>query len=122
MGYAIKKDGTGWRAIGGVEDLTEEETFTEDQPVNFEFPAIDPRETMRVTTFQAHAAIHRSGLYDAVEALMANPETDFEIKLAWQKAQHFSRLSPAVISMGAALGLTDTQLDQLFILAATIEA
>lgn len=80
------------------------------------------RAKMHVTTFQAHAAIHRSGLYNAVVELMNDPATDFEVKLAWEKAQHFSRLSPTVAAMGAALGLTDQQLDDLFALAATIEA
>lgn len=80
------------------------------------------RSQMKVTTFQAHAAINRSGLYNAVTELMNDPATDFEVKLAWDKAQHFSRLSPAVLAMGAALGLTDQQLDDLFALAATIEA
>lgn len=90
--------------------------------VQFMAPTVDPRENMKVTTFQAHAAINRSGLYNAVTELMNDPATDFEVKLAWDKAQHFSRLSPAVLAMGAALGLTDQQLDDLFALAATIEA
>lgn len=120
MSYAIRKDGQGWRAVDSADDIdSETETFSETQPPAIE---VDPRLSMRVTTFQAHAAINRSGLYDAVEALMADPLTPFEVRLAWDKAQHFSRLSPAVTTMGAALGLTDTQLDDLFALAATIEA
>lgn len=84
---------------------------------------VDPRASMVCTAFQAHAAIAREpGLYDQVTALMNHPDTPFEVKLAWTKAQDFKRLSPTVLTMGAALGLTDTQLDDLFALAVTIDA
>jgi hypothetical protein len=82
----------------------------------------DPREYIRVTAFQAHAAIARSGLYDAVTALMGDPDTPLEVKLAWGKASEFRRLSPVVLEMATKLELTDAQLDDLFTLAATIEA
>ena len=80
------------------------------------------RELMNVTAFQAHAAIARAGLYEQVESLMSNPETPLETRLAWQKAQTFRRLSPTVITLGAALGLDDEALDELFTLASTIDA
>ena len=85
-------------------------------------PPSDPRESMQVTAFQAKAAIMRSGLYDQVDALMHHPDTPLETKLAWEEVLTFKRLSPTVLTMGAALGLNDTQLDELFALAATIEA
>lgn len=85
-------------------------------------PSSDPRALIEVTAFQAHAAIARSGLYDAVESIMQSEATPLETKLAWNKAQSFKRLSPTVLAMSAALGLTDKQIDDLFALAATIEA
>lgn len=87
-----------------------------------ELPPKDPRESMEVTAFQAKAAIARSGLYDPVVELMHHPDTPLETKLAWEEVLTFKRLSPTVLTMGAALGLTDSQLDDLFGLAATIEA
>lgn len=93
------------------------------QLLDIEIPQeLDPRETMQVTAFQAHAAIARAGLYEQVEELMSNPETSLEVRLAWQKAQTFKRLSPTVLTLGAALGLDDEALDNLFALAATIDA
>lgn len=83
---------------------------------------LDPRQFMEVTAFQAHAAIARAGLYEQVETLMSDPQTPLEVKLAWNKAQTFKRLSPTVITLGAALGLDDEALDNLFTLAATIDA
>jgi hypothetical protein len=98
-----------------------------DAYVNGQFvkPVINPndaRQTVRVTAFQAHAAIARSGLYEQVETLMTADDTPLEVKLAWNKAQEFRRLSPVVLAMAAKLGLTDKQLDDLFALAETIEA
>lgn len=83
---------------------------------------VDPRTLIEVTAFQAHAAIARTGLYDDVTAIMEDANTPLEVKLAWNKAQSFKRLSPTVTMMAQALGLPEEQLDDLFALAATIEA
>lgn len=80
------------------------------------------RQSMKVTSFQAHAAVARAGLYDEVTSLIENELTPIETKLAWNKAQTFERLSPAILTMGVALGLSDEQLDDLFNVAKTIEA
>jgi hypothetical protein len=75
-----------------------------------------------VSRFQARAALHLSGLLESVETLMQSPETDMLARLAWQDAQEFKRQSPTVLAMASALGLTDAQIDELFIAAAGIEA
>ena len=43
-----------------------------------------------------------------------------DIKDAWGYAQEFKRLDPLVLSLGAALGVNDEGLDNLFNLAATL--
>ena len=75
-----------------------------------------------VSRFQARAALHLAGLLGTVQTMMENPATDPLARLAWQDAQEFRRTSPTVLAMGAALGLTDSQLDALFVQAATIQA
>jgi hypothetical protein len=75
-----------------------------------------------VTRFQAQAALHLSGHLDTVNALMANEATPMLARLAWANALEFKRQSPTVLAMGAALGLSDEAIDQLFITAAQIEA
>lgn len=75
-----------------------------------------------VSAFQARAALLQASLLDDVEAYMALPETDPFVKLAWDKAQEFRRDSPTVNSLAALLGLTDSQLDDLFRFANTITA
>lgn len=76
----------------------------------------------KVSRFQAKAALFQAGLLDQVEALMASPDTSAIYKLAWVEAQDFERRSPTVNALGAALGITSEQMDQLFITAAGITA
>lgn len=75
-----------------------------------------------VTRFQARAALHLAGHLSAVEALMANEATPVLARLAWQDALTFERQSPTVAGMAQALGLSDADIDLLFITAAQIEA
>lgn len=75
-----------------------------------------------VTRFQARAALARAGLFTIVNnAMKAFPEDD-ERRLAWEDAQDFRRTSPTMLGMAASLGLTDADLDALFVTAAGIDA
>lgn len=108
---------------GDTTDVSEMTPISEKEARALSMPDIETvRAGMQVSAFQAHAAIHRAGLYDAVQALMDDPNTDFEVKLAWDRALYFGRLSPSVLAMGSLLNLSDQKLDDLFALAATIEA
>lgn len=83
-------------------------------------PVVEVPQT--VSRFQAKAALLAAGMLSTVEAMMADPETPAVAKLAWAEALEFNRTSPTVLSMAAALQLTDAQLDELFIAASTITA
>jgi hypothetical protein len=74
----------------------------------------------RVSRSQAKAALHLAGLLTQVEALMAAPETDPIAAIFWREEPHFDRNSALIASMGAQLGLSETQIDELFITAASI--
>lgn len=78
------------------------------------------RNQMRITPFQARAALIASGLMPQVEAMMA--QADAITTAAWEYATEFRRTSPTLITMAQALGMTDEQLDALFDQASTIEA
>lgn len=78
------------------------------------------RVPQRVTPFQAKLALSDAGLLDSVEALMTDPATPLRTRLAWQEALGFERRSDMITSMAALLGLSDAQLDALFIAAAQI--
>jgi hypothetical protein len=83
---------------------------------------IPPVVPQSVTRFQALAALDAAGHLDAVEAIMADPATPKLQRLAYQNALNFERSSTTLQVLAGALGLTDADLDQLFITAAGIVA
>ena len=78
------------------------------------------RAGMVCSRFQARAALMQSGILDQAEAIIA--QADALTRLAWAEAVEFRRNSPTINAMGAALGMTDAQLDELFEAAMGIEA
>ncbi len=78
------------------------------------------RSSMVCSRFQAKAALTQMGLLDAAEAVIG--QADALTRLAWAEAVEYRRTSPAINAMGAALGLTDDQLDDLYAVAMAIEA
>jgi len=62
-----------------------------------------------------------AGLLPAVDAAIAE-SGNVIAQIAWADAQTFQRNSPTVLAMSRALGLTEQQIDALFISASTIEA
>ena len=78
-------------------------------------------DAMTATRFQAKAALDDAGLLDQVEAYMQGDDVPRRVKLAWQEAS-FRRGSKMVADIGAELGLTEEQIDGLFIAAQEIEA
>lgn len=75
-----------------------------------------------VSSFQAKAALMQAGLYDAINAALTSADAPPLARLAWETAREFERASPTVAGIGAQFGLTDAQLDALFIAAAQIKA
>ena len=100
-----------------IVQLTQEEidAIVANQPIP---EIVIPKE---VTKFQAKVALYQAGMLEAVEAEISKPETQMEMKLAWQDAQTFKRTSSFVNGMASLLGLTDQQVDDLFVLAAAVE-
>lgn len=75
----------------------------------------------QVTAYQAKAALHLAGHYASVQAIMADPDTDPLAVIAWENASNFGRVSPFIASIGPVLGLSESDIDQLFQDAAAIE-
>jgi hypothetical protein len=80
----------------------------------------DWRHSTRVSAFQAKAMLLQAGYWDDVAAFMA--DADPVTRLAWETAQEFERLSPTILELAEALGISDTELDDLFKFASTIRA
>ena len=77
------------------------------------------RAAMKVSRLQARVALLQAGLLPQVEAAVA--AADPIIQMAWAEAIEFRRYSPAILGLASALGLTDTQLDDLFRAAALVD-
>lgn len=71
-----------------------------------------------ITSWQLTQALIELGLIGAVETLVATT-TDPLIKYGWAKATVYSRHDPVVLAAQAGMGLSDAQVDALFLLAAS---
>lgn len=67
---------------------------------------------------QACQALEGAGLLDDVEAAVA--ASPRYVQIDWERATSVDRTWPTLIAMQSALGLTDRQIDDLFVLAATL--
>jgi hypothetical protein len=75
-----------------------------------------------VTALQGMLAIQQAGLVAGFNAWKASldPVEDFATIAFFEKAQTWRRNNPYLIQGATALGLNDEQLNQLFVLAATL--
>ena len=75
-----------------------------------------------VTMRQARLALHAAGLLTSVDAaIAAMPEPDkTAAQITWEFAQTVDRGFGMVPQLAAALGMTETQIDELFIAAAKL--
>lgn len=89
-------------------------TFTAPPPA----PPVVPQSVSRA---QALAALSNAGLLTQAQNA-ANASPNPLVPIFWNNAQTFDRNSATVSTLGAALGLSDTQIDSLFIAASAITA
>jgi hypothetical protein len=78
------------------------------------------RQSASCTPFQGRMALSDAGLLASVEAAIA--QADEKTKVAWEYALEWKRMSPMIATLGAALNLTDAEIDDLFKAAAEISA
>lgn len=75
-----------------------------------------------VTNRQARLALLQTGLLDTINSSissLSSPDAK-AIQIEWEYASEIHRDSPLVIGLGAMLGLSEVQIDELFALAATL--
>lgn len=87
------------------------------RPAAIDPPVVPDPVPAVVSRFQARRALKDAGVFDQVEAAIA--QADEFAHDAWADAQEFRRDSALILSLGESLGL---DLDALFIAAAKIEA
>lgn len=110
-GVLLVPDPDGLAVIGG--SWSEEGGFV--APPETEPEIIVPQS---VTPLQARRALRQAGIKAEVDAYVAT--LDEEAQEAWEYALAIERNNPIVVGAGAALGMTEQQIDDLFILAATL--
>jgi len=81
-------------------------------------PVVIPVIPSVVSMRQARMALHQTGKLAAVNAAVA--AADEETKIAWEYSTEVQRNFPLVATLAAALSLTESDLDNLFTLAASL--
>lgn len=76
------------------------------------------RSWLTVSMRQCRLALLQEGLLETINSNVGSLNEAAQIE--WEYGANVNRLSPLVITLGAALGLTEVQLDDLFKLAATL--
>lgn len=102
-----------WLAAAGPDDL-EARGITVAVIEAGEAPTAVPHS---VTDLQARLALAAAGLLDEVEAAIAT--ADRTTQVWWDRALTIHRDSVYIASIGAVLGLSEAQIDELFIAAGT---
>ena len=64
-----------------------------------------------LTPIEFDIKLNNAGLYDAVQDLIKD---SFELRIAYNRATFFSRTSPFIDQARIALGLTDEQVDEMW--------
>jgi hypothetical protein len=98
-----------WVQVWTVTDLTPEE---------IEARIIEWRQGMAVSPLQMRRALRVEDLMDAVTAYVAAQDADTQD--AWEYAVEIRRDDALIAAAGAAMGKTDSEIDDLFRLAATL--
>lgn len=81
------------------------------------------REAMRITSFEPTEALPNvTNVFEAFEASLDLPTTPAYYRRAWDEMTAFERSSVMLNASADELGLTQEQVDDLFLLAATIRA
>jgi hypothetical protein len=81
-----------------------------------------PKVPNSIPGWKAKAVLEMAGLLQSAQAAVASLQGDEGIaaKHAWESATSFDRYGPTVTAVAAALGLSDAQLDAMFIQAESI--
>lgn len=91
------------------------------QPILTERSDQAPPVPVVVSRFQARMALRNADLFEAAGNAVYESRDALLIE-AWESAVEYRRLSPSIMKLGAALGLDDAAIDDLFRQAATITA
>jgi hypothetical protein len=132
MRIAVKKGTSSWRAWEGEPaqdevifdgDVTETMVWGDDvqnlrEPTTAEQAAIARRNMPTLTPAQLDLALLHFGLLDTVEAFVA--AADRATQIAYRRVQTFERSNPLLNAAAQQLGMTDEQMDGIWMFGAAI--
>ena len=75
-----------------------------------------------VTRFQALAVLAAGGYLSTIRTYIATLGENDITRLAWESASEWERTSPTLAALATMLGLSDAQVDDLFIAASQVSA
>lgn len=103
--------------VVGQGEIVEADTITWPEP-----PAPPVPVPQSVTMRQARLALHAAGLLAGVDAAIASMQEPAKTAAAieWEYASEVERNAGLVPAMAAALGMSDADIDDLFVTAATL--
>lgn len=117
MSFAVRTDGTGWRAVDDPTDCGPDERWQGDVPAS---PA-QPPQPQSVTAVQAFAALDQAGHLAQLMAYLDAPDTPPLVRAVVMGATEWRRDSLMLMNVAIVLGFTSAQVDDLFQVAQTIE-
>lgn len=90
------------------------EAGNESRTVDYPMPLVPQEVSMR----QAQQALLQAGMLDTVEQVVS--QADRAVQIDWQKGQTVRRDWPALTVVKTLMGMTERQIDELFILAGSL--
>lgn len=101
-----------------IEDigLAPDPDWTDSPPLTLE----QRRAAMRIKRGQGRIVLHEDGLLEAVESFVSSPDCPMVVKIAYQDATEWMRLSSTTAALIQVLGLSEIQADDLFLRAAAV--
>lgn len=114
MSYAVRNDGTGWRAVDNPQDCSADEHWQEQPPSAVDLNVVPQSVTRR----QAMLALLAVGKLDQIELLIQGAPRAVQIE--WEAAGTFERSNPLIEALAPQVGLTDVDVDNLFAAAAQL--
>ena len=101
--------------------ITETWTITEKTDEQKAEVLAESRKQIAVTMRQARLALLQKGLLSSVDAAIAGlPEGKEAAEIQWEYGSEVQRLSPLVVGLMPALGMSEEEIDDLFVLASTL--
>ena len=122
--YKLNKDVYAFEIDGSQDDyitevmvkMTDDEVDRHINPEKYlndiEKAQLSRERMLRLTPIEFDIKLNNAGLYDAVQELIKDK---FELRIAYNRATFFSRTDPFIDQARIALGLTDEQVDTIWV-------